>query len=165
MTEEESEESRMTAEEFTRAVERTVYPYYMACRSINAAEADRLLDFIRTKREDGFSFCGFGPMTHDVKSDEEEIAAAAASLKISLKSVSIAGYHRQLSREDAIYILNGHIALARQPGAHLLGQDSFIHALPGYTSNVYSFASDWNDANPDQKPIVPPGIVPEEDLW
>lgn len=157
----------MTPEEFTEAVRVKVRLYYYTCRSVNEAEAERQLDIIRTEREAGHSFVDWMLFRYDgpPKSDEEEITAAAASLKHGLVRASIAGYHRQLSREDAIYILNGHIALARQPGADLLGQDSFIHALPGYTSHVYSFASDWNDANPDQKPIVPPGIVPEGDLW
>lgn len=125
--------------------------------------ANYILADIREQHLNGHSFAydpdPFGmmfspPKDAPLKSDAEEITAAAQYFTVSMLPYCITAYHTQLTRDDALAIMGGVIALSRQPGACWVPA---IPIFPGYEiSGVYDFCDAWNKAHPDQVAIIPP---------
>lgn len=96
-------------------------------------------------------FGGILPDTRPQASELEEAAAIAAKIvPLALLGV-ITAYHRQVSKETALSIINGAQALASTPGNSWIFNP--IDAFPGYRVSIDSFVRDWNAANPEQKAI------------
>lgn len=145
----------MTTNKFMDAVLAAATPTtYHAYLAICPAEVERTLDYIRQEQEAGHSF--LPAQTEDVfatfagdnaapKSDAEEITAAAALLDTAPLAVCIETYHKQLSRPDAIRILEGALVLSRQPGASF-GTGKML-VFPGYEATPHDFCRAWNEAH------------------